>query len=511
MDSVGSIDEECIAAIMHEVLKGLEYLHSEAKIHRDIKAANVLLSNSGEVKLADFGVAGQLTATMSKCCTFVGERRALSPTPRLHSTAARAAPASCGAPTQTPAHLPRARAGTPFWMAPEVIRQDQYDFKADIWSLGISALEMAHGEPPYADEHPMRVLLLIPQSEPPQLQGEQWSPAFKDFVSLCLQKDAKLRPSAKELLRHQWIRAARSKGALVDLVEKHGLALEGAASVVSSGGLRSKPAYSPALADDDAGWDFGTGPRIKPPRGLPPAAAAAPRADCSCAGTGSAPPHPSASCGAPAAGVGTEASLGSADATAGAGMGETRERRHRSASGNHSSSSARSSREHGGREHGGREHASMEPGAVPQSREHRERASRQRGDSGPDGVDGGSVSGSPATGGLADPNMGSCASLVVTPVLARMLGAHQDKQVQKALAQLKLAFDNLERLRPSISREVLTQMFELVVSSKNPSVSSLMPPSVAALAALSIQQPAIQQPMLPPSTSNGVHAHVQGL
>ena len=135
-------------------------------------------------------------------------------------------------------------------MAPEVIRQDQYGSKADIWSLGISAIEMAHGEPPYADEHPMRVLLLIPQSEPPQLQGEQWSPAFKDFVSLCLQKDARLRPSAKELLRHQWIRAARSKAALVDLVEKHGLALEGAASVISSGGLRSKPAYSPALADD---------------------------------------------------------------------------------------------------------------------------------------------------------------------------------------------------------------------------------------------------------------------
>eukprot|EP01104_Vermistella_antarctica_P020750 TRINITY_DN9020_c0_g1_i1.p1 TRINITY_DN9020_c0_g1~~TRINITY_DN9020_c0_g1_i1.p1 ORF type:complete len:587 (+),score=161.72 TRINITY_DN9020_c0_g1_i1:469-2229(+) len=161
------MSETEIAVVCREVLKGLAYLHSENKIHRDIKGGNILLTDDGQVKLADFGVSAQLYNTLSKRNTFVG---------------------------------------TPYWMAPELIKENNYNTKADIWSLGITAIEMAEIVPPRSNIHPMRVLFMIPRDPPPKLVDRKaWSSKFHDFVAACLTKDARVRPNANQLLTHPFV------------------------------------------------------------------------------------------------------------------------------------------------------------------------------------------------------------------------------------------------------------------------------------------------------------------
>uniref|UniRef100_A0A0X3NI76 non-specific serine/threonine protein kinase n=1 Tax=Schistocephalus solidus TaxID=70667 RepID=A0A0X3NI76_SCHSO len=170
-----SLKEDWIAYISREILRGLSHLHTNRVIHRDIKGQNVLLTDNADVKLVDFGVSAQLDRTIGKRSTFIG---------------------------------------TPYWMAPEVIHCEQdanctYDARSDIWSLGITALEMAEGRPPLCEMHPMRALFLIMRNQPPRLKtgigARQWSPRFHDFIFRCLTKDFRKRPSTNDLLKHEFI------------------------------------------------------------------------------------------------------------------------------------------------------------------------------------------------------------------------------------------------------------------------------------------------------------------
>jgi TRAF2 and NCK interacting kinase len=166
-----SLKEEWIAYICREILRGLSYLHSNKVIHRDIKGQNVLLTDNAEVKLVDFGVSAQLDRTIGRRNTFIG---------------------------------------TPYWMAPEVIAcgmcqlfkhgdylicinvftdenpDATYDNRSDLWSLGITALEMAESQPPLCDLHPMRALFLIPRNPPPRLKSKKWSKKFHGFIDTVL-------------------------------------------------------------------------------------------------------------------------------------------------------------------------------------------------------------------------------------------------------------------------------------------------------------------------------------
>jgi len=203
---------EFIVTVTAAVVAGLDYLHTKRLLHRDIKCSNILLTEEGAVKLADFGVCTQLNDTLAKRNTLIG---------------------------------------TPFWMAPEVIKEDSYDFKADIWSLGISVIEMADGVPPFSHMHPMRAIFLIPMmNSPPKVRDETKFPQIMlDFIARCLTMNPDDRPSSRELLDFEFVKDEVDKLRAADGVsESLGTAVR--AANVKLAEIRSKKAAKGNTSND---------------------------------------------------------------------------------------------------------------------------------------------------------------------------------------------------------------------------------------------------------------------
>lgn len=219
-------NEGVVSFVVREVLKGLKYLHGDNKVHRDIKSANILLTTEGEVKLGDFGVSGEITFTQAKRHTFVG---------------------------------------TPYWMAPEVISKHKvgYNSKADIWSLGITTIELVTGQPPYCQQDPMDALFDIPKRRPPLLEGTMYSDNLKNFIKYCLRMNEDERPKASTLLHHSFISQSRKPQnvELKQMITNHQAWL-----AKRRGGGQRTPRHevSPRLAANRLiEWDFNNTPLLQ--------------------------------------------------------------------------------------------------------------------------------------------------------------------------------------------------------------------------------------------------------
>ena len=183
MKSTGNaLNEDEISSIFKQVLKGLNYMHENKKIHRDIKAGNIMLNTQRQAKLGDFGVSAEVASNIYKRTT---------------------------------------RAGSPYWMSPEVAIRSEYNKKTDIWSLGITAIEMAEGFPPYSNINPIRVIFIIANHPASGLtEPNSWSPEFNSFVNMCLKVDPKHRPTAAELLAHPFILKNKGREVVSRLVKE---------------------------------------------------------------------------------------------------------------------------------------------------------------------------------------------------------------------------------------------------------------------------------------------------
>ncbi|KAF8971425.1 kinase-like domain-containing protein [Flammula alnicola] len=232
----GGMEEDVVRCILRQALKGLNYLHINGFIHRDVKAANLLIDDDGTVLLGDLGVAADLAEDTShvhssSTSTELGSVTAKPPladsqvVPSISAinNAKRAVAFDDGAPKPRIGKR-KSFVGTPCWMSPELIQGKQYDSKADIWSFGITALELTQGRPPRSRESPQRVLLRTIQEDPPTLNRDggvyKYSRAFKDVVDSCLVKDPAKRPTAEELLQTPFFKAAKKKSYLINTILK---------------------------------------------------------------------------------------------------------------------------------------------------------------------------------------------------------------------------------------------------------------------------------------------------
>jgi len=176
------LEDKYISIILKGILQGLDYLHKQGNIHRDVKADNLLVSADGKVKLADFSISAERRSLAKKRFSIIG---------------------------------------TPYWMAPEVITNEGYDEKADIWSLGITCIEMAKGNPPHHRLQPTEALKKIIKGDSPSLVGDRHNKQFRDFVSICLNRDPAQRPNAEQLLKHKFIKSAKNHQMLVEVIDRY--------------------------------------------------------------------------------------------------------------------------------------------------------------------------------------------------------------------------------------------------------------------------------------------------